>query len=159
MCEAIQPNSTDWNDHENVSVEQQDALAQARDSAGLKIRVCSGVQGMRCNMHMYLSVVGEEVESGNVMGVRSQGWGENEAVELVATVLSNLVEGEVLQMWGEISQGGTGTPVVPVLGEQVWTTYIWKSYLKTTSLMAKFAHASVVLGGALPGSEVDEMLT
>ncbi|KAF9508437.1 hypothetical protein BS47DRAFT_1365974 [Hydnum rufescens UP504] len=94
-------------------------------------------------MHMYLSVVGEEVESGNVMGVWSQGWGENEAVELVATVLSNLVEGDVLQMQGEISQGGTGTPVVPVLGEQ-------KSYLKTASLMAKFAHASIVLGGALP---------
>jgi hexaprenyl-diphosphate synthase len=104
-----------------------------------------------------LSILGGDFLLGRASAALAR-LGENEAVELVATVLSNLVEGEVLQMRGEVSEGGTGSPALPGLGEQVWTTYIRKSYLKTASLMAKFSRASVVLGGALPGSEADEML-
>ncbi|KAF9510262.1 hypothetical protein BS47DRAFT_1373341 [Hydnum rufescens UP504] len=84
-------------------------------------------------MHMYLSVVGEEVESGNVMGV-------------CCNCFVQSGQGRGLANVGRNKSGGTGTPVVPVLGEQVWMTYIRKLYLKTASLMAKFAHASIVLG-------------
>lgn len=49
--------------------------------------------------------------------------GESEVVELIASVINNLVEGEILK----------------------------KTYLKTASLMAKGARAAVVLGGARDG--------
>ncbi|KAG6846082.1 hypothetical protein H0H87_006446 [Tephrocybe sp. NHM501043] len=60
--------------------------------------------------------------------------GEAEVVELVASVISNQAEGEMLR----VQSAGTG---------DVWEVYLRKTYLKTASLMAKAARASVVLGG------------
>ncbi|ADV23897.1 hexaprenyl-diphosphate synthase [Cryptococcus gattii E566] len=66
--------------------------------------------------------------------------GSREVVELLATVIANLVEGEVMQL------RATSEP------EKAPTTkgfedYMRKTYLKTASLMAKSARAAVVLGG------------
>ncbi len=70
--------------------------------------------------------------------------GNNEVVELLATVIANLVEGEVMQLRspivapGAVDQGPT---------PQAFEIYMRKTYLKTASLMAKSARASVILGG------------
>ena len=93
--------------------------------------------------------------------------GDNEVVELVASVMSNLVEGEVMQMIDGRGNTNSATesvndakaPLIPTAPtQQTWTNYICKSYFKTASLMAKSMRASVVLGGAQSGSEQDELL-
>ncbi|KAI5120793.1 hypothetical protein M0805_002420 [Coniferiporia weirii] len=102
--------------------------------------------------------------------------GSAEVVELIAGVIANLVEGEILQMQAAVSGGetgplselglnelglglgldkgrgknrevGRGTP----MGREMWNVYLKKSYLKTASLIAKSARAAVVLGGAREG--------
>ncbi|KAH9858285.1 terpenoid synthase [Lenzites betulinus] len=77
--------------------------------------------------------------------------GENEVVELIASVIANLVEGEILQlkaMHGE----ELGLPgLSPTVGQENWNIYLQKTYLKTASLMAKGARAAVVLGGCKEG--------
>lgn len=100
--------------------------------------------------------------------------GSAEVVELIAGVIANLVEGEILQMQAAIASGtgdaralselglaelgldnttqkkkapARGTPV----SREIWNIYLRKSYLKTASLIAKSARAAVVLGGAREG--------
>ncbi|EJD54467.1 terpenoid synthase [Auricularia subglabra TFB-10046 SS5] len=73
--------------------------------------------------------------------------GETEVVELIASVITNLVEGEVLQMRSVLSGSSDNTRVT----RDTWNTYMHKTYLKTASLMAKGARAAVVLGGAQEG--------
>ncbi|KAF9472418.1 terpenoid synthase [Pholiota conissans] len=87
--------------------------------------------------------------------------GESEATELIAGVLANLVEGEILQLRevkvGMESTGGEGDAVGMRIDAEVerrreaWNVYLQKTYLKTASLMAKGARASVVLGGCQDG--------
>lgn len=69
--------------------------------------------------------------------------GNREVVELLATVVANLVEGEVMQM-----RSGTGGEP----SQEAFEVYMRKTYLKTASLMAKSARASVILGGCGEGS-------
>jgi len=76
--------------------------------------------------------------------------GESEVVELVGGVIANLVEGEMLRM------KNVHTPSLGQLGgpetlEEAWSTYLKKTYLKTASLIAKSARASVILGGCGEG--------
>lgn len=66
--------------------------------------------------------------------------GSREVVELLATVIANLVEGEVLQLRATSEPETTPTP-------KGFEEYMRKTYLKTASLMAKSARASVILGG------------
>ncbi|GAA5869955.1 hypothetical protein JCM16303_001850 [Sporobolomyces ruberrimus] len=76
--------------------------------------------------------------------------GSNEVVELVASVLANLVEGEVMQMKGNVptnssstkSKVGGGGPT-----PEIFQHYMRKTYLKTASLIAKSTRATTVLGG------------
>ncbi|GAA5887313.1 hypothetical protein JCM6882_002488 [Rhodosporidiobolus microsporus] len=77
--------------------------------------------------------------------------GSNEVVELVASVLANLVEGEVMQMKGNVpsssspassSSSSTAGPT-----PEIFAHYMRKTYLKTASLIAKSTRATVVLGG------------
>lgn len=68
--------------------------------------------------------------------------GSVEVVELIASVLANLVEGEVMQMKGN-SPGKLGARLTPEIMEH----YITKSYMKTASLIAKSARATTILGG------------
>ncbi|KAJ7269304.1 isoprenoid synthase domain-containing protein [Mycena haematopus] len=78
--------------------------------------------------------------------------GDGEVVELIASVIANLVEGEVLQMRDvkTRSAGGAG-------GSEAWNVYLKKTYLKTASLMAKGCRASVVLGGCAQGEVWKEL--
>ena len=72
--------------------------------------------------------------------------GSNEVVELVASVLANLVEGEVMQMKGNTPESfakGGGNKVSP----EIFEHYMRKTYLKTASLIAKSSRATTVLGG------------
>ncbi|QRV80336.1 farnesyl-diphosphate synthase [Ceratobasidium sp. AG-Ba] len=80
--------------------------------------------------------------------------GDLEVVELVSSMINNLVEGEVAQI-EEVFGGGTMMgPAPDTIGPDAvrWNFYLKKSYLKTASLMAKSARASVVLGGAQSGN-------
>lgn len=71
--------------------------------------------------------------------------GSNEVVELVASVLANLVEGEVMQMKGNTPESAPAAPTK--LTREVFDHYMRKTYLKTASLIAKSARASTILGG------------
>lgn len=93
----------------------------------------------------------------------------SETIELISSVISNLVEGEILQMKAAVADCAGDTQTlsklglveagliqrVPVRGtsvnRQMWNIYLHKSYLKTASLIAKSARAAVVLGGAREG--------
>ncbi|WVQ95965.1 hypothetical protein IAU59_003064 [Kwoniella sp. CBS 9459] len=66
--------------------------------------------------------------------------GSQEVVELLATVIANLVEGEVMQM--RATSEPETEPTV-----KGFEDYMRKTYLKTASLMAKSARAAVILGG------------
>ncbi|GAA5879741.1 hypothetical protein JCM3774_000171 [Rhodotorula dairenensis] len=91
--------------------------------------------------------------------------GSNEVVELVASVLANLVEGEVMQMKGNVpGAAGADTTAAKASGRstivsasslsgrgptpEIFEHYMRKTYLKTASLIAKSARATVILGGA-----------
>ncbi|KIJ53749.1 hypothetical protein M422DRAFT_154939 [Sphaerobolus stellatus SS14] len=75
--------------------------------------------------------------------------GDSEVVELIASVITNLVEGEILQIKDAVpAAGAVGSRSVR---QDEWNTYLKKSYLKTASLMAKGARAAVILGGVREG--------
>src|SRR6266404_987514 len=76
--------------------------------------------------------------------------GESEVVELIASVINNLVEGEILQM-NKVAQQSAALVGASHVGSDNWNIYLQKTYLKTASLMAKGARAAVVLGGAREG--------
>jgi hexaprenyl-diphosphate synthase len=76
--------------------------------------------------------------------------GDNEVVELIASVIANLVEGEILQM-RDVYAPELGLIGAPRVGKDAWNIYLKKTYLKTASLMAKGARAAVVLGGCSEG--------
>jgi hexaprenyl-diphosphate synthase len=67
--------------------------------------------------------------------------GSNEVVELLATVIANLVEGEVLQLRATSSNEST------IEWDRMFEEYMRKTYLKTASLMSKSCRAAVILGG------------
>ena len=66
--------------------------------------------------------------------------GSREVVELLATVIANLVEGEVMQLKATSEPEHAPT-------KRGFEEYMRKTYLKTASLMAKSARAAVILGG------------
>lgn len=93
--------------------------------------------------------------------------GSNEVVELVASVLANLVEGEVMQMKGNVpsaaangagsaaGKDGARSTIVSASSlsgrgptPEIFEHYMRKTYLKTASLIAKSARATTILGGA-----------
>ena len=76
--------------------------------------------------------------------------GESEVVELIASVIANLVEGEILQM-KDVYAPELGLMGTPRVGKEAWNMYLKKTYLKTASLMAKGARAAVILGGCREG--------
>lgn len=70
--------------------------------------------------------------------------GDPEVIELIATVIANLVEGEILQMKDAFASDPPSTP-----SKSPWVVYMQKTYLKTASLMAKGARGAAVLGGCM----------
>ena len=76
--------------------------------------------------------------------------GSAEVIELISSVIANLVEGEILQMKA-VNGRDESEQVRPVLGRENWNVYLQKTYLKSASLLAKSARAAVVLGGCREG--------
>lgn len=118
-----------------------------------------------------LAVLGGDFLLGRASAALSR-LGDNEAVELIATVIANLVEGEILQMKGTGARTNVDSSSLSHLfpsGEvdisslhaqpshaevpcpDRWNTYLKKTYLKSASLLAKGARAAVVLGGCREG--------
>lgn len=109
-----------------------------------------------------LAVLGGDFLLGRASAALSR-LGDLEVVELIASVIANLVEGEILQMKGTGSTSSRSSTSGEVdlsslhaepSHAQVpdrWNTYLNKTYLKTASLMAKGSRAAVVLGGCREG--------
>ncbi|KAJ9112733.1 hypothetical protein QFC22_006235 [Naganishia vaughanmartiniae] len=89
--------------------------------------------------------------------------GSREVVELLATVIANLVEGEVMQMRSSPAaaaaavNNNTNTSTEAGPSAEAFEIYMRKTYLKTASLMAKSARASVILGGCGAPDGVDPL--
>ncbi|KAJ7750187.1 terpenoid synthase [Mycena metata] len=83
--------------------------------------------------------------------------GDPEVVELIASVIANLVEGEILQMKDVHTPGLGVVRTAPGGGDDAWRVYLKKTYLKTASLMAKGCRASVILGGCAQGEVWKEL--
>ena len=66
-----------------------------------------------------------------------------EVIELLATVIANLVEGEFMQL-----KNTQKDEAQPTYNEGVLTYYLQKTYLKTASLISKSCRATAILGGA-----------
>lgn len=66
-----------------------------------------------------------------------------EVIELLATVIANLVEGEFMQL-----KNTARDETNPQWSEETLTYYLQKTYLKTASLISKSCRASALLGGA-----------
>ena len=66
-----------------------------------------------------------------------------EVIELLATVIANLVEGEFMQLKNTARDEKN-----PRWSEETLTYYLQKTYLKTASLISKSCRASALLGGA-----------
>ncbi|KAF5356950.1 hypothetical protein D9756_006372 [Leucocoprinus leucothites] len=83
--------------------------------------------------------------------------GDHEVTHLIASIISNIVEGEILQMKDviqpeadDVKTGLDGTEQSQK-HQDAWNVYLQKTYLKTASLMAKAARSAVVLGGCTEG--------
>jgi hexaprenyl-diphosphate synthase len=82
--------------------------------------------------------------------------GDHDVTELIASIITNLVEGELLQLKDILS------PDAPDVNSRIsasqspkmkraWMLYLQKTYMKTASLMAKGARGAVALGGCREG--------
>lgn len=68
-----------------------------------------------------------------------------EVIELLATVIANLVEGEFMQLKNTASDEKN-----PAWSEQTITYYLQKTYLKSASLISKSCRAAALLGECAP---------
>lgn len=80
--------------------------------------------------------------------------GSLEVVELISSIIANLVEGELMQLRTRTD------PQLPPDHDHQMSEYIEKTYLKTASLMAKTARSATILGGcgARQGWEAGETI-
>lgn len=89
--------------------------------------------------------------------------GDPEVIQLIASVIANLVEGEILQMQNQNQVESGSEPAAAPSHSQIektesaWTLYLQKTYMKTASLMAKGARSAVVLGGCADGEIYKEV--
>lgn len=114
-----------------------------------------GVPSSPAHFGNKLTILGGDFLLGRASAALSR-LGEPEVVELVASVIANLVEGEVMQA-REVHapetlpdlnmRSGDGGRV----SQHRWNIYLKKTYLKTASLMAKTVRSSVILGGCREG--------
>lgn len=64
-----------------------------------------------------------------------------EVIELLATVIANLIEGEFMQLKNTVSD-----EKYPIWSEETITYYLQKTYLKSASLISKSCRAAALLG-------------
>lgn len=96
-----------------------------------------------------LSILGGNFVLGRASEALSR-LGDPEVTDLIASIISNLVEGEILQM-KEVKVNEEAGKVPVQTSNDAWNIYLQKTYLKTASLMAKGARAAVTLGGCKEG--------
>ena len=96
-----------------------------------------------------LSILGGDFLLGRASTALSR-LGESEVVELVASVISNSVEGEILRM-DCVRTPKLGLVERPLTIQTAWELYLRKIYLKNSSHMAKGARSAVILGGCRDG--------
>ncbi|KAF8623772.1 hypothetical protein AX15_006213 [Amanita polypyramis BW_CC] len=101
-----------------------------------------------------LSVLGGNFILGRASASLSR-LGDLEVTDLIASILSNLVDGEILQLKKVKTQ--SDGEIMTRTREDAWNIYLQKTYLKTASLLAKGARAAVVLGGCKEGDIVKEI--
>ena len=83
--------------------------------------------------------------------------GNPEVIQLVSWAVLNLVEGEMLQMKDVIEAAACDVTMRlnnmerSQKHQDMWNTYLQKSYLKTASPIAKGARSAVILGGCIQG--------
>jgi hexaprenyl-diphosphate synthase len=118
-----------------------------------------------------LSILGGNFILGRTTAALSR-LGDGEVIDLIASVISNLVEGEILQtkevkmegnrkgkgilnenLLDEFAQKKTCTSGMSNTTDirEAWNMYLQKTYFKTASLMAKGARSAVILGGCKEG--------
>jgi hexaprenyl-diphosphate synthase len=102
-----------------------------------------------------IAILGGDFLLGRASWALSQ-LGESEVVELVASVISNQVEGQFLQM-DRIQTPQLGLYPPPDSLSDAWDRYSRGLYLKTASLMAKAARSAVILGGCPEGNILREV--
>ena len=102
-----------------------------------------------------IAILGGDFLLGRASWALSQ-LGESEVVELVASVISNQVEGQFLQM-DQIQALELGSYPPPDSLSDAWDRYSRGLYLKTASLMAKAARSAVILGGCPEGNILREV--
>ena len=80
-----------------------------------------------------------------------------EVTRVLSRSMQNLIEGEMIQM-KDIIQAAADDVTLRLDStkrsrkhQDMWNTYLQKSYLKTASLMARGLHATVMLGGCVQG--------
>jgi len=80
-----------------------------------------------------------------------------EVTRIMSKLIQNLIEGEMIQM-KKVVQAAANEVTIRLDStkrsqnhQDVWNTYLQKSYLKTGSLMARSLRAAVVLGGCVQG--------
>ncbi|THH19376.1 hypothetical protein EW146_g1786 [Bondarzewia mesenterica] len=120
------------------------------DSADLR----RGVPSAPAAFGNKLAVLGGDFLLGRASAALSR-LGDHEVVELIASVIANLVEGEILQLGKGASVSAETAEseklVDARVGQERWNIYLKKTYLKTATLMAKGARAAVILGGSKEG--------
>ncbi|KAK1235040.1 coq1 putative hexaprenyl diphosphate synthase [Marasmius sp. AFHP31] len=99
------------------------------------------------SLYNKLSILGGDFLLGRASHALSR-LGEPEVIELIASVISNRVEGE---MWG--MEDLTSTPSTFSSPETAWSLYMRKIYLSAACLFAKGARGSVVLAGCKEGAQ------
>ena len=114
-----------------------------------------GVPSSPAHFGNKLTILGGDFLLGRASAALSR-LGEPEVVELVASVIANLVEGEVMQAREvhspenlpdlNMCSGDNGR-----VSQHRWNIYLKKTYLKTASLIAKTVRSSVILGGCRDG--------
>jgi len=83
--------------------------------------------------------------------------GNPEVTQITTGAVLNLAEGEMLQMKDVIEAAADDVTMrLDNMGrsqkhQDVWNTYLQKSYLKTASLMARGVLSAVILGGCTQG--------
>lgn len=68
-----------------------------------------------------------------------------EVIELLATVIANLVEGEVMQLKNSVMEEAH-----PTFSDDMLQYYLQKTYLKSASLISKSCRAATILGSCEP---------
>jgi len=84
--------------------------------------------------------------------------GNSEVTQITTRAVQNLIEGEMLQMKDVVEAAADDDVTMRLdnMGQKqkhqdVWNTYLQKSYLKTASATARGACAAAILGGCAQG--------